>query len=34
MATLIRCCEGRLQLTVIRAKSRAAPLKTCGFLSY
>ncbi len=34
MASLIRYCEGRLQLIVNRAKSRAAPLKSCAFLSY
>ena len=34
MASLIRFCEGQLQLTVNRVKSRAAPLKTCGFLGY
>jgi RNA-directed DNA polymerase len=34
LASLIRYCEGRLQLTVNRAKSRAAPLKTCEFLGY
>ena len=34
MASLIRYCEGRLQLIVNRAKSRAAPLKTCEFLGY
>ncbi len=34
MASLIRYCEGRLLLTVNRAKSRAAPLKSCAFLSY
>jgi len=34
MASLIRYCEGRLQLVVNRAKSRAAPLKSCAFLSY
>lgn len=34
MASLIRYCEGRLQLVVNRAKSRAAPLKTCEFLGY
>jgi RNA-directed DNA polymerase len=34
MASLIRFCEGRLQLVVNRAKSRAAPLKSCEFLSY
>jgi RNA-directed DNA polymerase len=33
-ASLIRYCEGRLQLIVNRAKSRAAPLKSCAFLSY
>ncbi|MEO6473607.1 reverse transcriptase domain-containing protein [Luteolibacter sp.] len=34
MASLIRYCEGQLQLVVNRAKSRAAPLKSCRFLSY
>ena len=34
MASLIRFCEGRLQLVVNRAKSRAAPLKSCEFLGY
>ena len=34
MVSLIRYCEGRLQLVVNRAKSRAAPLKTCEFLGY
>lgn len=34
MASLTRYCEGRLHLTVNRAKSRAAPLKTCEFLGY
>ena len=34
MASLIRYCEGRLQLIVNRAKSRAAPLKSCEFLGY
>ena len=34
MASLIRYCEGRLQLVVNRAKSRVAPLKSCEFLSY
>jgi len=34
MASLIRYCEGQLQLVVNRAKSRAAPLKSCAFLSY
>jgi RNA-directed DNA polymerase len=34
MASLIRFCEGRLQLVVNRAKSRTAPLKTCEFLGY
>jgi RNA-directed DNA polymerase len=34
MASLIRFCEGRLQLVVNRAKSRAAPLKACEFLGY
>lgn len=34
MASLIRYCEGRLQLVVNRAKSRAAPLKSCEFLGY
>ena len=34
MASLIRFCEGRLQLVVNRAKSRAVPLKSCEFLSY
>ena len=31
LAALIRFCEGRLQLVVNRAKSRAAPLKQCAF---
>jgi len=31
---LIRYCEGKLQLIVNRAKSRAAPLKQCAFLGY
>ena len=31
---LISYCEGRLQLEVNRAKSRAAPLKQCAFLGY
>jgi RNA-directed DNA polymerase len=34
LASLIRYCEGRLRLIVNRAKSRAAPLKTCEFLGY
>lgn len=34
MASLIRYCEGRLQLVVNRAKSRVAPLKSCEFLGY
>ena len=34
LASLIRYCEGRLQLIVNRAKSRAAPLKQCEFLGY
>lgn len=34
LASLIRYCEGRLQRIVNRAKSRAAPLKTCEFLGY
>jgi RNA-directed DNA polymerase len=34
MKSLTRYCEGRLQLIVNRAKSRAAPLKSCAFLSY
>jgi RNA-directed DNA polymerase len=34
MASLIRFIEGRLQLEVNRAKSRAAPLKSCEFLGY
>ena len=34
LASLIRYCEGRLQLIVNRAKSRAAPLKACEFLGY
>jgi RNA-directed DNA polymerase len=34
LATLIRYCEGRLKLIVNRAKSRAAPLKSCEFLGY
>jgi RNA-directed DNA polymerase len=34
MASLIGYCEGQLQLIVNRAKSRAAPLKTCEFLGY
>jgi len=34
LAGLIRYCEGRLQLVVNRAKSRAAPLKSCEFLGY
>jgi hypothetical protein len=33
LAALIRYTEGRLQLIVNRAKSRAAPLKQCAFLS-
>jgi RNA-directed DNA polymerase len=34
LASLVRYCEGRLQLIVNRAKSRAAPLKQCAFLGY
>ena len=34
LASLIRFTEGRLQLIVNRAKSRAAPLKSCAFLGY
>ena len=34
LAGLIRYTEGRLQLIVNRAKSRAAPLKQCAFLGY
>ncbi len=34
LAALIRYCEGRLQLIVNRAKSHAAPLKSCEFLGY
>ena len=34
LASLIRYCEGRLRLIVNRAKSRAAPLKSCEFLGY
>jgi len=34
MTSLIRYCEERLQLVVNRAKSRAAPLKSCEFLGY
>lgn len=34
LASVTRFCEGRLQLVVNRAKSRAAPLKTCEFLGY
>jgi RNA-directed DNA polymerase len=34
LASLVRYCEGRLQLIVNRAKSRAAPLKQCTFLGY
>jgi RNA-directed DNA polymerase len=34
LAALVRFCEGRLQLVVNRAKSRAAPLKQCAFLGY
>jgi len=34
MASLIRYCEEHLQLMVNRAKSRAAPLKSCAFLSH
>jgi len=34
LASLTRYCEGRLQLVVNRAKSRAAPLKSCEFLGY
>lgn len=32
LGSLTRFCEGRLQLVVNRAKSRAAPLKACEFL--
>jgi retron-type reverse transcriptase len=31
LASLVRYCEGRLQLIVNRAKSRAVPLKSCAF---
>jgi RNA-directed DNA polymerase len=31
MASLIRFCEGQLQLIINREKSRAAPLKSCAF---
>lgn len=34
LASLTRYCEGRLRLIVNRAKSRAAPLKSCVFLGY
>ena len=34
LASLTRYCEEHLQLIVNRAKSRAAPLKTCKFLGY
>jgi RNA-directed DNA polymerase len=34
LASLIRYCEGHLQLVVNRSKSRAAPLKSCEFLGY
>jgi RNA-directed DNA polymerase len=34
LASLTRFCEGRLKLIVNRAKSRAAPLKSCEFLGY
>lgn len=34
MASLIRFCEGRLQLVINRAKSRATVLKSCAFLGY
>jgi len=34
LASLTRYCEGRLRLIVNRAKSRAAPLKSCEFLGY
>ena len=34
LAALIRYTEGKLQLIVNRAKSRAAPLKQCAFLGY
>ena len=34
LASLIRYCEGRLQLIVNQTKSRAAPLKSCEFLGY
>ena len=34
LESLTRFCEGRLQLVVNRAKSRAAPLKSCEFLGY
>lgn len=34
LASVIRFCEGRLQLVVNRAKSGAARLKSCEFLGY
>ena len=34
MASLTRFVEGRLKLVVNRAKSKAAPLKTCTFLGF
>lgn len=34
MVSLTRYCEGRLQLIVNRAKSRATSLKSCEFLGY
>ncbi len=34
LASLTRFCEERLQLVVNRAKSRAAPPKTCEFLGF
>ena len=34
MASLIRFAEGKLKLVVNRAKSQAAPLKTCAFLGF
>jgi RNA-directed DNA polymerase len=34
LTSLVRYCEGHLQLIVNRAKSRAAPLKSCEFLGY
>ena len=34
LASLVRYCGGRLQLAVSRAKSRAAPLKSCEFPGY